>query len=318
MKGAKGSLALALIGMAWLAPSASAQTVTIGSVAPVDTPATCFVCTTFQLATAATSPSYTVPAGSWTITSWSARGRPTEDGLGRLRVFRPIGTDLYRLVAETPDATIAEDAAPSIPTNLPVQPGDVIGSLTHEILPIPNLYSGEADDDAASVATGSMMVGETAGTGGDYSYGTSSGFRVNVSAVLTGPSQAGPSRAGAATCKGRPATIVGTAGDNLLTGTNGPDVVAALDGNDKVLALDGNDIVCGNRGKDRLLGQDGEDVLRGNRGNDTEKGGADDDKLKGNRGADLLKGKGVEDFLGGGKGGDTCRGGGGDDKQKSC
>jgi Ca2+-binding RTX toxin-like protein len=121
-----------------------------------------------------------------------------------------------------------------------------------------------------------------------------------------------------ATCKGRPATIIGTAGDNLLVGTNGPDVINALDGNDKVLALDGNDVVCGNDGKDRLLGQDGEDILKGNRGNDTEKGGGDDDRLKGNRGADLLKGKGGEDFLGGGKGNDTCRGGGGDDKQKSC
>src|SRR4051812_29306427 len=35
-------------------------------------------------------------------------------------------------------------------------------------------------------------------------------------------------------CVGRPATIVGTAGDDTIIGTPGPDVIAALGGNDTI------------------------------------------------------------------------------------
>ena len=121
-----------------------------------------------------------------------------------------------------------------------------------------------------------------------------------------------------ATCRGVPAKIVGTAGDDTITGTGGRDVIATLGGNDTIASLGGRDLVCagagndyigagsaadrvfGGAGKDRLLGRGGPDVLKGNAGNDV---------LKGNRGADRLRG---------GSGFDRCRGGAGVDSIRGC
>jgi uncharacterized repeat protein (TIGR01451 family) len=122
----------------------------------------------------------------------------------------------------------------------------------------------------------------------------------------------------AATCRGAPATMIGTAGDDLITGTSGRDVIATFGGNDTIASLAGRDLVCagsgndyigagsaadrvfGGPGKDRLLGRGGPDVLKGDAGNDA---------LKGNRGADRLRG---------GSGFDRCRGGAGADSIRGC
>jgi uncharacterized repeat protein (TIGR01451 family) len=119
-------------------------------------------------------------------------------------------------------------------------------------------------------------------------------------------------------CRGLPATIVGTAGNDTLVGTGGRDVIAGLAGDDTIVSLAGRDLVCaggGNdhvgagsaadrvfagSGRDRLLGRGGPDVLEGNAGNDV---------LKGNRGADRLRG---------GAGFDRCRGGAGADSIRGC
>jgi uncharacterized repeat protein (TIGR01451 family) len=121
-----------------------------------------------------------------------------------------------------------------------------------------------------------------------------------------------------ATCRGVPATMIGTAGDDTITGTGGRDVIAAFRGNDTIASLAGRDLICagsdddyvgagraadrvfGGAGGDRLLGRGGPDLLRGNAG---------DDVLKGNRGADRLRG---------GSGFDRCRGGGGANLIRGC
>ena len=43
------------------------------------------------------------------------------------------------------------------------------------------------------------------------------------------------------TCKGNPATIVGTSGNDVRKGTSGKDVMVGLGGNDKLSGLAGND-----------------------------------------------------------------------------
>ena len=55
-------------------------------------------------------------------------------------------------------------------------------------------------------------------------------------------------------CDGRPATIVGTSGDDRLTGTNRDDVIVGLEGNDQITGGAGNDIICGSQGDDTLIG----------------------------------------------------------------
>jgi Ca2+-binding RTX toxin-like protein len=88
------------------------------------------------------------------------------------------------------------------------------------------------------------------------------------------------------TCKGKPATIVGTEGTDVRKGTSGKDVIVGLGGNDKLSGLAGNDLICGGAGKDTLKGGKGNDKLYGEAGKDTLKGGPGKDKLKGGAGKD--------------------------------
>jgi uncharacterized repeat protein (TIGR01451 family) len=119
-------------------------------------------------------------------------------------------------------------------------------------------------------------------------------------------------------CAGRPSTIVGTGGADLLEGTDGADVIAALGGDDSVTGLKGNDFVCGSGGNDLLRGKGGNDVLKGGGGNDEIKGGGGSDTLFGKGGDDRLRGGSDPDSLRGGGGSDRCRGGGGSDSSRSC
>ncbi|HEY3192421.1 MAG TPA: calcium-binding protein, partial [Solirubrobacterales bacterium] len=88
------------------------------------------------------------------------------------------------------------------------------------------------------------------------------------------------------TCKGKPATIVGTSGNDVRKGTSGEDVMVGLGGNDKLSGLARSDLICGGAGKDTLNGGKGNDKLYGEAGKDTLKGGPGKDKLKGGPGKD--------------------------------
>ena len=88
------------------------------------------------------------------------------------------------------------------------------------------------------------------------------------------------------TCKGKPATIVATNGNDVRSGTPGKDVIVGLGGNDKLSGLAGNDLICGGSGKDTLKGGKGKDSLLGQKGKDTLKGGGGKDLCKGGKGKD--------------------------------
>ena len=79
-------------------------------------------------------------------------------------------------------------------------------------------------------------------------------------------STGGASASSHTTCDGIPATIVGTAGDDILVGTPGPDVIVGLGGDDTLIGRAGDDHLCGGAGNDVLLGNTGDDVLFGVRG----------------------------------------------------
>jgi uncharacterized repeat protein (TIGR01451 family) len=102
------------------------------------------------------------------------------------------------------------------------------------------------------------------------------------------------------TCARQVATIIGTAGDDVLTGTAGPDVIKARGGNDTIRGITADDLVCAGAG---------DDVVRGGGGNDRLKGGA---------GNDLIKGGNGNDALNGGPGRDHCFGGPGRNTKRSC
>ena len=114
-------------------------------------------------------------------------------------------------------------------------------------------------------------------------------------------------------CGGRPATLFGTAGNDVLTGTAGPDVIVALGGNDAIRGGGGDDTICGGAGADTIRGGAGNDTVPGDLGNNTIRGGAGNDVLSGWLGDDVLVGDAGGDTIRGGAGNDTVVGGSGAD-----
>lgn len=89
-------------------------------------------------------------------------------------------------------------------------------------------------------------------------------------------------------CGGRPATLVGTDGDDVLVGTDGNDVIAGGDGNDYIDGMGGDDTICGGNGKDELHGGAGDDHIEGGNGPDRLSGGPGDDELVGGNGRNVI------------------------------
>jgi trypsin len=141
-------------------------------------------------------------------------------------------------------------------------------------------------------------------------YTRTSEYQEWVASVLSGappPPLPGP------TCQGRPATIVGSAGDDVLRGTADRDVIAALEGNDRVYGGGGNDLICLGRGDDVAYGGPGDDLIRGEGGADLLVGSGGADRLLGGPGRDTLLGGVGRDRLVGGDGPDSLFGGPGSD-----
>lgn len=141
-------------------------------------------------------------------------------------------------------------------------------------------------------------------------------FGVAVSAVLVAFGLA-PAAADEATqtCFGRPATIVGTPGDDELTGTPDRDVIVGLGGNDTIDGMKWSDFVCGDSGNDRVASSYGNDIASGGAGADYVRskhrafGGAGHDNVEapvayGGRGKDHVFGWFRSDHLYGGPGDD--------------
>jgi Ca2+-binding RTX toxin-like protein len=92
------------------------------------------------------------------------------------------------------------------------------------------------------------------------------------------------------TCDEQVATLVGTAGDDVLLGTPEADVIHGMGGNDRIDGLEGNDLLCGGDGEDTLRGGEGDDTLLGGRENDRLAGGPGNDTLQGGPGTDVCTG----------------------------
>jgi len=132
------------------------------------------------------------------------------------------------------------------------------------------------------------------GTSGTTYYFQVGGFNATGFPILSDALAIGP--AGmfdltiSALCRNRPATIVGTNGDDTLNGTAEADVIAGLGGIDTINGLRGRDVLCGGPGSDVLSGGTGNDRLIGNQGDDTLLGGPGKDRIWGGWGADFANG----------------------------
>lgn len=158
--------------------------------------------------------------------------------------------------------------------------------------------------------------------------------------VLALPTDA--AQAAAPRCAGLRATILGTAGPDVIRGTPRADVIVARGGNDRIVGRGGRDVICGGAGNDviatsttggaRLFGDGGTDRISANGPNDRIdggagndvllttargvriKGGSGDDRITGGRHDDVLEGGADDDRIHGGLGADTIRGDGGIDR----
>jgi RTX calcium-binding nonapeptide repeat (4 copies) len=282
--------------------SPAGAAVTVGQTGPVA--ATCAAGVDWAQVNVSSGNSYVVPsippASALTITSWSHQAFT---GMGRklkLKVYRPVAGLTYTVVAqEARDLT--ESVLNTFPTRIAVQAGDVLGLTT-------------AADSTGTTGCGTGSFGETTFSavgdnpnGAQVTFSTGVGWRLNVSAVVepdadadgfgdetqdqcpTNATTQGPcpqAPVPAPTCKGKPASIVGTNGNDVRKGTSGKDVIVGLGGNDTLSGLAGNDVICGGAGKDTLKGGKGKDSLLGQKGKDALNGGPSRDFCKGGKGND--------------------------------
>ncbi|MGH2934042.1 MAG: hypothetical protein ACRDL2_05935 [Gaiellaceae bacterium] len=116
--------------------------------------------TAFQAALATAGVTYTVPAGSWTITSWSTRTDGAAGQMMGLVVGRPTGTaDQYTIVGESAVQTLTANTLNTFPVSITVQGGDVIG-----------YYIPGSTDCAFSTGNGGDSL--DLGTGGEPAVGS--------------------------------------------------------------------------------------------------------------------------------------------------
>jgi RTX calcium-binding nonapeptide repeat (4 copies) len=268
-------------------------------------------------------PSYAVPPGPYgVITSWRFQGYGGlgGPGTGRLFVWRPTAApNQFIYVDSTRPEILVAGIVTTFAARLPVQVGDVLGMVASQ----PCLLGGPGGPVGDQVrffgsttepTKGSMQTTTNVEPGDrilivanvepDFDrdgFGDETQDRCPTNATTQGPCPGPPP-----TCNGKPATIVGTEGNDIRKGTSSKDVIAGLGGNDTLSGLGGNDLTCGGAGKDTLKGGKGNDNLLGKAGKDT---------LKGKPGKDTLKGGAGNDTLKGGPGNDTLKGGPGKDKQ---
>jgi hypothetical protein len=233
------------------------------------------------------------------ITTWSFQAPASGTDRLEFKVGRPVGGGevpgpypgsrgaRFKVVGESGGLV---DPAPGALNNysaqIPVFAGDLIGfywdagntafcSALNEGFNIRN-HDGDVAPSATAVFT------------------EQSGYQLDLSAIVEpdcdtdglGDDSQDTTTVPCPTCKGRPATIIGTSRKDKRTGTPGRDVIVGLAGNDKLSGIAGNDVICGGPGRDVLNGGKGKDRLSGGPGRDTLRGGPGKDTLSGGPGKD--------------------------------
>ena len=243
-------------------------------------------------------PSYAVPSGPYgVITSWRFQGYSAGagPGTGRLFVWRPTAApDQFIYVDSSRPEIFAGGVVRTFATRLPVQVGDILGMVAPEpcLLGLPGQPAGdqvryflsptEPPKGSTQTTTGLLsaeriLVAANVEPDSDRDgFGDETQDQCPTDATTQGPCPQPP--APPFTCQGKPATIVGTSGNDVREGTSGQDVMVGLGGNDKLFGLAGNDTICGGSGKDTLKGGKGKDTLKGGPGKDKLKGGPGKDR----------------------------------------
>ena len=235
---------------------------------------------------------------------WAPDGRPTcPDAAATTRGNKPVTITVA--CSDTGPAYERSDVR-DFNTTTPSH-----GTVKQELAGDPFVYT----PNPGFVGTDSFKVGSFDDFGPGADTGT---VTITIRAVAGGPKPK---------CGGKIATIVGTAGNDVLVGTPGNDVIVGLGGNDRIRGGGGRDVICagagrdsvsGGPGADRIAGGPGNDKLFGDSGADELSGDSGSDFLSGGSGRDTLNGDSGRDRLNGGSGADRCNGGSGRDRASRC
>jgi RTX calcium-binding nonapeptide repeat (4 copies) len=299
---ARRSLLASLVTVAALVASASpaSASVTLGQLSPDPSTSFCFGPMDEAQPTVTSGNTYVVPE-TGTITSWSHNARVGAGQTFTMKVFRKIAEPgTYMVVGHDGPRPLAASALNTFPASIPVKPGDVLGFNNES--PVATSCGFPVTGESYLFRNGNLADGES------DAFSSFPGFRLNISAVVEpdcdndglgdetqdqnlascAPGTIPPPAPGTATatCKGLPATIVGTDGNDVRSGSQGQDVIAGLGGNDALSGLGGNDVICGGPGRDTLKGGKGKDTLLGQKGKDALNGGPSRDLCKGGKGND--------------------------------
>ncbi len=176
-------LALGLSLAAAIAFGSPAAAVTLGSLAPPNSGG-CGNCNVLQWKSAPGEPSYEVPPGKWTITSWTAQGGGVAAGKARLRVYRPTGTKRQlKLVKQSAYGKIPADGHPQFATSLKVRGGDLIGVYTVDN--VPSAYNAAAGKTVVWAANCDTLIGDLVGRGSGCKPGLLKGYLANIEVTLS-------------------------------------------------------------------------------------------------------------------------------------
>ena len=295
------------------APPAGAA-VTIGQLAPSSPPAGCGVGPSdFAQAAVSSGNGYVVPPLSpptaQVVTSWSHNAKAGDGQVLKMKIWRQVTGLTYMVVGHDGPRPLSGGALNTFQTSIPVQPGDVLGINSQNAGAVSNACLFSAPGDPGPLGN----FGDTADGAQTTFITNANNFRVNATALLepdcdndglgdetqdtnlstcAATTPTGPVLGPGGTpvfCKGKPATIVGTKGNDVRTGSRGRDVIVGLGGNDSLSGIAGNDLICGGAGKDNLSGGKGKDKLYGQKGKDKLRGKAGRDLCVGGPGNDTAK-----------------------------
>jgi hypothetical protein len=165
---------------ALVSPSSSHASTTIGQLATENPPtANCSVMAFDVLQPTVTAgTTYVVPAGGTLITSWSTNAAAGVGQTLEMKVFRQVAAPVtYRVIGHDGPHTLTPGTVNTFPTNVPVQPGDVLGLQTASSAMTACLSSALDDSDFAR--SGDLADGAS----GDFIPNSDFG-RVNVTASV--------------------------------------------------------------------------------------------------------------------------------------
>jgi hypothetical protein len=157
--------------------SSAVGSVTIGQLAPASPPAFCSGPSEFVQPTVSSGAPYVVPATGVRITSWSTQANDQPNQNVKMKVYRPVMGLSYLVVGHDGPFTLTPNEVNTFATDLPVQPGDLLGVA---------VAAGSPNVSCLFEVPGNPFLENPSDTadGSSVTFTPDTGLRVNISAQV--------------------------------------------------------------------------------------------------------------------------------------